>query len=628
MRRVLLALVLASSVLLPVVPRNASAASRVAGVDVSIWQGVVDWNAVAATSTRFVIMRAVKGRHYVDPTYATNLAGATAAGLVVGAYHRATPSAAAGDARAEANHFLSVARNAAGDLIPALDIEETGGLNPEDLTGWVKTWVTRVRHVLGVRPMLYASPYFWRTKMGDSTWFATHGYPLWIANWNVRSPDVPAGDWNGQGWTFWQWTSTGSVNGISTAVDRDRYDGTDLIGARIASVTITAPIGGTVTGTKINCGPATSRCDRLASPGDELTLEAVPDADSVFLGWTGACAPAGTTPVCTVTALGDIAVSAVFGYTLDVGTTGTGGGTVVSDPAGLDCAPTCAAVFPAGSDVTLAAAADSASAFVSWGGACAGSGLQCTVTLDGPSVVTARFDATTTLGEEDPGTAFGWGRSRDPIAYGGAYRWERRADASISFAIHGSAVTLLTLGGPAMGKARVRVDGAVVGRLDGYAPSLRSGVEHRFTQLGSGDHVLTVTALGTKRAKATGTRVAVDALRFGGALQANPKPTAAAWHGATHPAATGGTYVVSGAAGAIASLAFVGTGVTLQTAVGPSMGRAELWVDGVLARTISLRGSALEFGVTRTVTGLEDAAHTLRIVVLGGDLVVDGWVVR
>lgn len=603
-----------------------TAASTVRGIDVSQWQGVVDWATVASTATRFVIVRTTKGTDLVDPTFAANLAGATDAGLVVGAYHRATPSAEPGDARAEADFFLSVARNAPGDLLPALDIEETGGLTPPELVDWVRTWVQRVRNRLGVRSLLYASPYFWRTNMGDSTWFADRDYPLWIAHWNVAAPDVPAGSWSGRGWAVWQWTATGRVSGIDTDVDRDRVEG-DLDGVRIASLTLTPSEGGSVTGPKLACGGAADRCTRLANPGDELPLTAVPDEGAVFLGWTGACAEAGASPTCAVVADGDLAASAVFGYEVGVTIEGSGAGSVSSDPAGLACPGPCVGAFPAGTSVQLLAVPDSASAFVSWDGACAGPGPSCTLSVSGPLTASARFDATTVLGEEGTGTSYGWGRSADPAAIGGSYRWERETGATVSFAFSGPAVTVFVRGGPSMGKARLSVDGAPVATMDAYA-RVTGTASRRLTGLGSGEHVLSLTVLGTKRAAATGVRVAPDALRFGGVLVENPAPLATTWGTRVDGAASDGTYVRSRVPGAAARLTFTGTGVTLRTVMGPSMGEAEIWVDGVLVRTVSLGAPTIAF-VGRTVTGLPDNPHTVRVVVVGGGaLVVDGWVVR
>ncbi|HEV8564794.1 MAG TPA: GH25 family lysozyme [Actinomycetota bacterium] len=615
---------------------QAAPAGTTPGIDISQYQETIDWAAVNHNNVQFVIMRATKGESEVDTAYTTNLAGATANGFVIGAYHRATPSLTPEDAEVEADHFLAVARNAAGDVLPALDIEETGGLTVAQLKEWVRAWLARVRNQLGVRPMIYASPYFWRTNLGNTKWFANHRYPLWIAHWYVPAPDVPANNWSGRGWTFWQWTSTGSLTGIPTDVDRDRFNGTDLSMGRMASLTITPPAGGTVTGSRISCGDDATECSRLANPGDELTLTAVPDPGAELMGWTGECASAGTSPTCTVTALGDVSASAVFGYPVEVSLLGTGAGVVSSSPAGVECGTTCRGVFEAGSMVTLTATADSASTFGTWSGACAGSSPSCQVTLTGVMEVGAQFDATTQLGETGAGTGYEWGSKSDPGAIGGSYRWERRADASTTFEFEGSAVTLVTVAGPAMGKASVSIDGGQVATINGYAQSSMFGIEDRYTQLGPGTHMLTVTALGTRGPQATGTRVAVDALRWGGTLRKNPKASASTWSSVVNASAGGGAYVVSDVAGASASLSFTGTGATLITVRGPGTGRAEIWVDGTLIRTVDLYAASNEFGVQRTVSGFVDGPHVVTVIVLGthraiasgSAVAVDGWIIK
>jgi GH25 family lysozyme M1 (1,4-beta-N-acetylmuramidase) len=613
-----------------------AATSTIPGIDVSQYQNTIDWTAVNHDRVGFVIMRATKGSTELDTAYATNLAGATDNGFILGAYHRATPSSAAGDAVAEADHFVAIARNAAGDLLPALDIEEAGGLSVGGLRDWVRTWLARVHHQLGVRPMIYSSPNFWRTSMGDSTWFATHGYPLWIAHWYVPAPDVFANDWGGHGWTFWQWTSTGSVSGITTDVDRDRFDGTDLAMARIASLTVTSAPGGLVEGDRISCGDGSTSCARLANPGDQLTLTATPDAGATLMGWTGACASAGTSPTCTVTAIGDLTTAPVFGYPVSISMLGTGGGTVMSSPLGLDCVTDCSEVFAAGSPVTLTAIADSASVFGAWSGPCSGSSSTCDLTVNGPTTVGARFDASVQLQEDGAGTSFTWALKTDPRALGHSYRWEHRAGASTTFAFQGGAVSLFTLSGPGLGKATVSIDGTQKTTINGYAASLRFGVEHRFDQLGSGEHTITIAATGTAGPRATGTRVGVDALRWGGTLHASPHAASSAWSTVTDASAGEGAYVWSDVAGASASLSFTGTGVTWITARGPGMGLAEIWVDGTLERTVDLYAASAAFGVLRSVTGLTDAPHMVTVVVrgthraaaTGSSVAVDAWIIR
>jgi GH25 family lysozyme M1 (1,4-beta-N-acetylmuramidase) len=206
-------------------------AATLEGIDVSHYQGAIDWPSVAAAGKRFAIVQATDGETCLDPMYATNHANARAAGTRVTAYHFAEPSSTPGEAIVQADWFVNSAALLPGDLLPALDLEQTGGLSVSDLQAWVGAWLGEVYAKLGVRPMIYASPAFWASSMGDTTMFADQGYSvLWIAHWGTSSPTVPAGNWGGHGWTFWQYSSCGSVAGISGCVDLDRFNGSDLAG--------------------------------------------------------------------------------------------------------------------------------------------------------------------------------------------------------------------------------------------------------------------------------------------------------------------------------------------------------------------------------------------------------------
>src|SRR5262249_23666686 len=131
----------------------------------------------------------------------------------------------AGDAVAEADHFVDTAGWVGGELLPVLDLEQTGGLGTAALQAWVKTFLDHVYARTGERALIYLSPSFWSSKMGNTQSFATGGYKmLWIAHWTTAStPTMPASNWGGNGWTFWQYTSDGTVPGISGRVDLDRY---------------------------------------------------------------------------------------------------------------------------------------------------------------------------------------------------------------------------------------------------------------------------------------------------------------------------------------------------------------------------------------------------------------------
>jgi GH25 family lysozyme M1 (1,4-beta-N-acetylmuramidase) len=200
------------------------------GIDISHWQGDIDWPQVGDAGKKFAFMKASEGTTFVDPTYSINRARARAAGLKVGAYHFAQPGVAPGDARAEADHFLATADIADGDLPPVLDLERVNGLTPIALQGWTKEYLERIHERTGVRGAIYTSPNFWTNYLANTDWFATNGYRvLWVADWRANpGPEVPASDWAGFGWRFWQYTSDGAVPGIVGRVDLDRFDGEDL----------------------------------------------------------------------------------------------------------------------------------------------------------------------------------------------------------------------------------------------------------------------------------------------------------------------------------------------------------------------------------------------------------------
>jgi GH25 family lysozyme M1 (1,4-beta-N-acetylmuramidase) len=227
---------------------SASAARFLPGIDVSHWQGDIDWARVARAGYRFTFAKATEGRTYTDPMYGINRSGATGAGLRFGAYHFSRPGGRTLakvrlDARKEAGHFIAAARPRAGNLLPVLDMESSGGLSTSKLQTWTSAWLRKVTRRVGAKPIIYTGPSFWRTYMGDTSRFADAGYKvLWIAHWtDAGGPSVPGHNWGGKGWTFWQWTDCGRVPGVDGCVDKDRYNGTRLRAVRVPSADATAP---------------------------------------------------------------------------------------------------------------------------------------------------------------------------------------------------------------------------------------------------------------------------------------------------------------------------------------------------------------------------------------------------
>jgi GH25 family lysozyme M1 (1,4-beta-N-acetylmuramidase) len=233
------------------------------GIDISHWQGTVNWGKVKSDDVTFAFMKATEGTAYADPTLRTNWAGAEKVGIYRAAYHFARPSTASGSADAQARFFVSQAGTFQdkGDLPPVLDLEATGGLGPAALRSWVSTWLTTVERLTKRTPVLYFSPYFWIDHLGNSTAFTR--YPLWIAHYTQGAPLVPGG-W--KTWTFWQRTSSGHVAGIGGLVDMNRFNGSSAQLSVLANTTggsgnpppggPTVPVGAP---TRLTMTPATTR---------------------------------------------------------------------------------------------------------------------------------------------------------------------------------------------------------------------------------------------------------------------------------------------------------------------------------------------------------------------------------
>ena len=195
------------------------------GPDVSSWQhsgGAINWAAAAGASVSFAFIKATEGPAYTNPYFAGDFAGAGNAGLYRGAYHFARPALPISTAADQARQFVAVTGvlHGALDLPPVLDLEASGGLGPADLANWTATWLSAVQQLTGRVPMIYASPNFWASALGNTT--SLSGYPLWIARWTTASDPLPLpGGWTS--WLFWQYTSTGAVPGISGNVDLSRF---------------------------------------------------------------------------------------------------------------------------------------------------------------------------------------------------------------------------------------------------------------------------------------------------------------------------------------------------------------------------------------------------------------------
>ena len=216
----------------------AAAARPEKGIDVSRFQGKIKWQRVADDGIDFAFVQASRGSGGdcavapddcgADGQYERSYGLAREAGIRVGAYHRAFAGGGGRkrtqrDARKESRLFVDVVGSLRdGDLLPALDLETPfGGLSQKELRRWVRVWLDRVQKKLGEKPIIYTNTTSWNAT-GDTRKFARAGHHLWVANWGVKKPSVPAGNWDGEGWSVWQHTSSGRVKGIDGNVDLNR----------------------------------------------------------------------------------------------------------------------------------------------------------------------------------------------------------------------------------------------------------------------------------------------------------------------------------------------------------------------------------------------------------------------
>ncbi|MEY8566348.1 glycoside hydrolase family 25 protein [Corynebacteriaceae bacterium 7-707] len=196
------------------------------GVDVASHQhpggAAIDWQSVAASGQSFAFIKASEGTGYVNPYFTSDSAKAAAAGVTPGSYHYAKPGTT--DPRAEAQHYAAtLATGVQPSLPPTLDLEESGGLGPEELQNWVRDWIDEIKNRTGRDPIIYTYQNFWINDMANTTEFSE--YPLWLAYYNPTLPNEIPGGWNEV--TFWQYSSEGQVDGIYTNVDMNTYYGTD-----------------------------------------------------------------------------------------------------------------------------------------------------------------------------------------------------------------------------------------------------------------------------------------------------------------------------------------------------------------------------------------------------------------
>lgn len=192
-----------------------SSGQRHPGIDVSMWQGDIDFESVAASGIDTVYIRSSLGGDYTDPYFEQNYSRARAAGLNVGFYHYVTARTIS-QAEYQARFFVSVVQGKIFQCRLAMDFEDLANLSPTEANQIGLAFIREVEELSGKGTVVYSNAY----NAGNTFGQELTSYPLWIAQYGVSSPSSAV---NWTSWAGWQYSDTGSVPGISGYVDMDYY---------------------------------------------------------------------------------------------------------------------------------------------------------------------------------------------------------------------------------------------------------------------------------------------------------------------------------------------------------------------------------------------------------------------
>ena len=183
------------------------------GIDVSSYQGRINWPEVARNRVRFAFIKASEGTTLRDPRFVRNWREARAAGVLCGAYHYFQPNH---DGLMQANLFAQTVPLAPGDLPPVLDVEAANFHDVAVLRREVARWLRLIEAHYGVRPILYSNHSFYKRHLAGHF----DDYPLWLAHYEVERPALPPSKW-----IIWQHSDEAYVPGIRGAVDFNVFQG-------------------------------------------------------------------------------------------------------------------------------------------------------------------------------------------------------------------------------------------------------------------------------------------------------------------------------------------------------------------------------------------------------------------
>ena len=220
-----------------------------AGIDVSAWNGTIDWEKVSDAGVRYAWVKATEGQTHVNRGHTKKFEGARDNGIAVGGYHFGRPDYNNHDdpmidAEREAHHFLKTMSKVGmhtADLLPVLDVEKGMKTDDQYNVEWSLRWLEVVEDEIGCgnKPVIYTAKWAWDlflAKANKNDLAKLTEYPIWWANYirdeRLVGPEKKLRGW--KSWDIWQYTGHGTCPGIKGRVDLNWIAGNQLDNVRIS----------------------------------------------------------------------------------------------------------------------------------------------------------------------------------------------------------------------------------------------------------------------------------------------------------------------------------------------------------------------------------------------------------
>ncbi|MFS2153200.1 GH25 family lysozyme [Rhizobium sp. Rhizsp42] len=190
------------------------------GVDVSRWQGDIDWPRLRTQGANFAYIKATDGGDHLDPMFRTNWRKAKEAGLKRGAYHFFYWCRTAGE---QADWFIRNVPRDPDALPPVIDVEWNGESackrrpSTENVLEKMQVFMDKLERYYGKRPVIYTAPDFY----ADNLQGAFQNYPFWLRSVAAH----PSKRYPGRKWLFWQYSGSGLSHGVEGRIDLNVFNG-------------------------------------------------------------------------------------------------------------------------------------------------------------------------------------------------------------------------------------------------------------------------------------------------------------------------------------------------------------------------------------------------------------------